>query len=815
MPQEKLHGEFAKQPRRLHGSSATGKDACTLLEPPSKQLQRLLSDLKLCSAKDLRRCRRRIRRLAPDLPAFDSIWIDALVQARKLTSFQAKVLESKHPERLRVGPCLLVDRLGKGLTAETFLARRLDGNERCVLKQIEFSSETVRQIETNLTELISGVRGIAHPSVAAPHAFNRMDRGRVVAISRYVPGPHLSELVVRRGRFPAAVVLDIGRQLLDGLSALETRGLVHGDIRPSNVRLTSAGVAVLVDAGIGPAIRPELTIHADVPPERHDGIAPELIGTGNRPNSDSDLYAVGCLLWQLLAGRPPFPTGDPLAKLAAHQTRAIQDVRQWAPDTPPYLAEAIQWFTMRDPSQRPQSAREALMQWGPPRRSDRKRLARFHVMFETSVPRVPDAAQSSRSRWTVLLVGLFVLSGAALTLLDHGAQSQFLRIVSKVVDSLPTTGRGHEIARPGEADRSDSTFTEQLRPIPAPNAEGVIQLDPQSSYLAAEISTVGPLLIRSAATPGEPGDATANRLPEIVVTDAPLKVWAEQLTVDGVQFRRQSKSPIVPSALLLVQAQNVAIRKCRFRTHQANAASPSPQVAKDPVAVAWKPLDPHDHSGCKVIVKDSVFTGNGSVVEFAGLPHDVRCSNCLKVGAGAFLSLARDSIAQGDISVKLQSITLRQSDALLRLTAVNDPPNAIAADTPNLNGHVVIEANDCVFDLNRSSAALFEWIGKPPPADWLKSIAMNGEGCLANAELIVAAWKNQTTGTRTVLETDGLQLEGISTGPFEFAGRASSNAWDSRIKSDDAPSRSPDPPGIDASRLPLQQGQKNLDRTSG
>src|SRR4029077_16685680 len=99
------------------------------------------------------------------------------------------------------------------------------------------------------------------------------------------------------GRFPAAVVFEIGRQLLDGLSALHAKSLVHGDIRMSNVRLTDTGLAVLVDGGIRQVVHPEITIHDTLALEAYDGMGPELIGTGASASASSELYAVGCLLW--------------------------------------------------------------------------------------------------------------------------------------------------------------------------------------------------------------------------------------------------------------------------------------------------------------------------------------------------------------------------------------------------------------------------------------------------------------------------------------------------------------------------------------
>ncbi len=341
-----------------------------MLEQLSAPIRTLILELKLCSERDLRRCHRRVRRLTCDLPAFDSIWLDALVQIGRLTPFQAKLLESAQPGQIRIGPCVAVSRLGGGSLGQTLLARPQDGGELCVIKRLDssegFSEETVERLQ----KLVQAARGIEHASIVAPVSCAGIDN-QILLISRYVHGLHLGELLVRRGRFPAAVVWQIGRQLADGLAALSLRGIAHGDIRMANVRLTADGTAVLVDAGIRPAVDPVLTVHSGLSPERYDGIAPELIGVGGAPSLATDAYALGCLLWQLLAGRPPFPGGDPLVKLSSHQTRTIDDVRKWAPDTPDELAEGIRRLTAREPRDRPQSFSQLLNAWGEPSRKSR------------------------------------------------------------------------------------------------------------------------------------------------------------------------------------------------------------------------------------------------------------------------------------------------------------------------------------------------------------------------------------------------------------------------------------------------------------
>ena len=84
--------------------------------------------------------------MATDLPAFDSVWIDALVQLRRLTPFQAQILESPHPERLRVGPCVLVERLAVGFSGATYLARAIGTRQARILKLVTVEEDLVPEI---------------------------------------------------------------------------------------------------------------------------------------------------------------------------------------------------------------------------------------------------------------------------------------------------------------------------------------------------------------------------------------------------------------------------------------------------------------------------------------------------------------------------------------------------------------------------------------------------------------------------------------------------------------------------------------------
>jgi hypothetical protein len=758
-----------------------------LLDPPSPQLAAALLELKLCTAADLKRCRKRVRWLARDVPAFDSIWIDALLQLGKLTPFQAELLEAAEHQKLCVGPCVLIELLGQGTDAKTYLARRREGVERLVLKLIDRPLETLVGDLDRLHELTVSLKHLAHPSCVGPHTALRHE-DQLVAISRYVPGLHLGELLVRRGRFPASVVAEIGRQLLEGLAALERGGIVHGGIRMNNVRLTSAGVAVLVDAGMRTAIAPELTILARVPPDRYDGIAPELIGTGASPSPRSDLYSLGCLLWHLLAGRPPFPTGDPLAKLAAHQTRPVTDVREWAPDAPAELATQIARFTASDPDERPANCREALAEWGLARRSGRKQLARFRALFNSAAPRAGAANGLRPMRWSVTLALLFVLSGAMLTLLDKGARSEVLRLGAAAFErslahSAPETGGLDPADNLGAAGDAPAASRDALAELPPPNADGVILLDSPLAYQPAEIAAVGTLTLRG----------TGSDVATVLIGDKPLKLWAEAVVLDNVAFARvrpATDSSATPSALVLIETQSLTVRNCRFETHTLDAvrgaAEGDAEASVDTVAIAWKILDRQRPSAGQVHLEDTVFLGTRPAIFLAGLPRQVQCRNCLKLGAGAFMTLTASPAPGSDVRMQLERITLRRADALLRW----QPRTATTA------GRIEIEANDCVLDMAGKNAALFQLSGSQLRPESLEAVELFGEGTLTNPDVAVAK-RLGPDGIWQTVDSGSLSISGVLAAQYKFAGELTEDARDSRIDSHNAPQRHDHPPGIE------------------
>ncbi|HST25065.1 MAG TPA: serine/threonine-protein kinase [Gaiellaceae bacterium] len=149
----------------------------------------------------------------------------------------------------------------------------------------------------------------------------------------------------------AALAAELGR----GLDALHEHGIVHRDVKPSNVLFDAAGAAALSDFGLARAVdSTRLTRDGQLLGTPHY-LAPELI-EGGEANAASDLYALGCVLYECVVGSPPF-AAHRLTELGfAHLTEPVPDPRERRPELPADYALALTTALAKDPAERPTTA---------------------------------------------------------------------------------------------------------------------------------------------------------------------------------------------------------------------------------------------------------------------------------------------------------------------------------------------------------------------------------------------------------------------------------------------------------------------------
>jgi serine/threonine-protein kinase len=208
--------------------------------------------------------------------------------------------------------------LARGGMASVFKALDRASGETVALKVPHLQYECDVVFHERFRREEAAARGLDHPNVVKALA-PRTEKSRMYMVLEYVDGASLSALLADGRALPAAQALDIARQTCEAIAYLHARGIVHRDVKPANVLLTPPGRVKLLDLGIA-HIQAErrltlagLSASFGTP----DYMAPEQMG-GRAADGRVDVYAVGAMLYQMLAGRLPHDAaGDWEARLRA------------------------------------------------------------------------------------------------------------------------------------------------------------------------------------------------------------------------------------------------------------------------------------------------------------------------------------------------------------------------------------------------------------------------------------------------------------------------------------------------------------------
>ncbi len=260
----------------------------------------------------------------------------------------------------QVGTWQLMGRVGHGQWAGVYRARPVNAPmHRAAPYALKMLHESRQQdplaIEMLAREAQVG-RQVSHPHLIAILE-SQLTRAPQFLVMPWLEGTTLQTSAAARRLLDPPAVLWIARQTAEALDALDRSGWMHGDIKPSNIFLSPQGHVTLLDLG--------LARHRD---EKAEGpraiagsgyyLAPEHISSARRPDVRSDIYSLGVVLYQLLAGRLPLE-GETLAQLAvAHKQTAPLNLRRAAPHVPRRVAELVHRMLAKDPLRRPQSPAE-------------------------------------------------------------------------------------------------------------------------------------------------------------------------------------------------------------------------------------------------------------------------------------------------------------------------------------------------------------------------------------------------------------------------------------------------------------------------
>ncbi len=200
-----------------------------------------------------------------------------------------------------------------------------------------------------------------HPNVC--HAYDADEFGSLrVLVMEFVPGRSLENFLAERGRLSVVEACRLVRQAMIGLDHAHARGMVHRDLKPQNLMLTPDGKVKILDFGLAKiAIERQqaqgLTRTNALMGTPHY-LAPEQALDAAQADIRADIYSLGCTLYCLLAGAPPFDHGTEMKVLLAHQHEAPRPLHELLPDVPSELSALVDRMLAKSPSARPQTPKE-------------------------------------------------------------------------------------------------------------------------------------------------------------------------------------------------------------------------------------------------------------------------------------------------------------------------------------------------------------------------------------------------------------------------------------------------------------------------
>jgi len=270
----------------------------------------------------------------------------------------------------RLGDYHLLRRLGRGGMADVYLAEQESLGRKVAFKVLKSHLAANPSYVRRFQQEAQAAASLVHANIVQIHEVGCLD-GIHFMVQEYVEGQNLKQLLDRKGTLDAPAAVSVMRQVAAALHKASQQKIIHRDIKPENIMLDRSGRARILDFGLARTVRRPgdvpapsgaggdqdliSTIDLNPPIQGTAGyVAPEVL-SGEEPNVQSDLFSLGVVAYELLAGRNPFFRSGIPATLAATLHDRPEPLSRCAPDVPPELDELVMAMLEKDRAVRPSS----------------------------------------------------------------------------------------------------------------------------------------------------------------------------------------------------------------------------------------------------------------------------------------------------------------------------------------------------------------------------------------------------------------------------------------------------------------------------
>jgi CheY-like chemotaxis protein len=327
------------------------------------ELVQNLTDSGLLAPEELDRARAPLAsEQAPDGAAL----AQQLIDAGTLTSFQVDAISNRRFESLKIGQYVVLERLGAGGMGTVFKARHLRMRRVVAIKVLSQNLGQDEQFVKRFQREVEAVACLSHPNIVMAYDAGEAEQGHFL-VMEFVDGHDLASELDKRGALPVAEAVNYVLQAARALEYAHSRGIIHRDIKPANLLLDASGVIKVADLGLArfehkvykPAEPSSLTQPGTVmgtvdfmPPEQAMGLT--------TLDHRADIYSLGCTLYFLLVGKPPFEGATMMAVLVAHRENPVPSLAKARKEVPTELDALFQLMLAKDPANRPQTFSEVV-----------------------------------------------------------------------------------------------------------------------------------------------------------------------------------------------------------------------------------------------------------------------------------------------------------------------------------------------------------------------------------------------------------------------------------------------------------------------